>query len=150
MTYDLRRGQDSLNSRTHANFMTLSHEDDEGDGYPYWFGRIIGVFHAMVQHSGPDSSSLEPQRMEFLWVRWYGRALEHHGGWKAKHLHQIGFVDSTDPAAFGFLDPREVIRGIHLIPAFMFGQTSKLLSRSPMARDKNENDKDWHGYYVSM
>lgn len=27
-TYDLHRAQDSLNLRTHADFMTLSHEDD--------------------------------------------------------------------------------------------------------------------------
>jgi len=87
----------------------------------------------MVQHSGPDSRSLEPQQMEFLWVRWYGWALEHHGGWKAKHLHQIGFVDSSNPAAFGFLDPQEVIQGVYLIPAFKDGQTSKLLSGSSIA-----------------
>jgi len=113
--------------------MTLSHEGDEGDRYPYWCGQIIGVFHAMVQHSGPDSHSLELQPMEFLWVRWYGQALEHRGGWKVKHLHQIGFVDSSDPAAFGFLDLQEVIRSIHLIPAFKNGQTPKLLSGSSIA-----------------
>ena len=41
-TYDLRRAQDSLNPRTHADFMTLSHEDhddmDPGKTFPYWFG----------------------------------------------------------------------------------------------------------------
>ena len=101
-----------------------------------------------MQHSGPDLHSLKLQQMEFLWVRWYGQALEHHGGWKAKHLHQIGFVDSSDPAAFGFLDSREVIQGVHLIPAFKDGQTSKLLSGSSIAQDENENNEDWHGYYV--
>ncbi|KAG2029536.1 hypothetical protein BDR03DRAFT_825481, partial [Suillus americanus] len=47
-TYDLRREQDSLNSRTHADIMVLSHEDDEANGHPYWYARIIGVFHALV------------------------------------------------------------------------------------------------------
>ena len=56
--------------------------------------------------------------MEFLWVQWYGWDLDHAGGWKVKHLHHIGFVDGDDSATFGFLDPGEVIHGIHLIPAF--------------------------------
>jgi hypothetical protein len=34
-TYDLRRAQDSLNSRTHPDIMVLSHEDD--GTHPYWF-----------------------------------------------------------------------------------------------------------------
>jgi len=33
-TYNLCCGQDPLNSRTHADFMTLSHEDNKDDGYP--------------------------------------------------------------------------------------------------------------------
>ena len=85
-TYDLRRSQDSLNSRTHADIMVLSHED-QGTGqtraHPYWYARIIGIFHAMVQHTGRHSQSSEPQHMSFLWVRWYGRDLKHRAGWNA-------------------------------------------------------------------
>ena len=97
--------QDSLNPWTHTDFMTLSHED-EGDGYrkhPYWYGQILGVFHAMVQYSGPGSCSVDPQHMEFLWVRWYGQDLDHAGGWKAKHLHCIGFVDGDNSPHLAFL-----------------------------------------------
>ena len=111
-TYDLRRSQDSLNSRTHANIMVLSHED-QGAGqtraHPYWYAQIIGIFHAMVQHTGRHSQSSEPQHMSFLWVRWYGRDLKHRAGWNAKRLHRVGFVDSDDPFAFGFLDLQHVI-----------------------------------------
>ena len=60
--------------------------------------------------------------MEFLWVEWYGQDLDHVGGWKEKHPHHVGFVDGEDLATFGFLDPQEVIHGIHLIPAFAHGQ----------------------------
>ena len=62
-TYDLHRAQDSLNSHTHADFMTLSHEDDLPDHkrFPYWFGRIIGLFHTVVQYHGPGSQTMEPQ-----------------------------------------------------------------------------------------
>jgi hypothetical protein len=57
------------------------------------------------------------------------------------------FVDSLDPEAFGFLDPGEVIRGVHIIPAFAHGRTSDLLGPS-ISRQPAENDKDWLYYYV--
>ena len=84
--------------------------------------------------------------MEFLWVRWFGRELSHRAGWKAKRLHHVGF-DEQDQ--FGFLDPNDVIRGVHLIPAFEHGQISDKLGPS-IARQPDENDKDWAYYYVNM
>jgi len=73
-TYDVRRAQDSLNPRMHADFMVLSHENqDTAEPHPYWYGRIVGIFHAQVRHIGPRSSSTEIRRMDFLWVRWFGR-----------------------------------------------------------------------------
>lgn len=132
--------------------MMLSHEDDEDEHnkHPYWYGRIIGVFHAMVQYTGPGSRSIDPQRMEFLWVRWLGRDLGHAGGWKAQHLHRVGFVDGSDTSAFGFLDPQAVIRGVHLIPAFAYGRTRELLPPSSLGRVLSEDDEDWQKFYVSM
>ena len=142
-THHLRRCQDSLNPRTHSNIMVLSHEDD--DTHPYWYAKIIGVFHAIVQHpSKPD-----PTPMDFLWVRWYGRNISHHSGWKSKHLPRIGFVDSDDELPFGFLDPLHIIRGCHLIPAFHHGRTDDLLPPS-IARLETENNEDWLYYYVNM
>lgn len=124
--------------------MVLSHEDD--DTHPYWYAKIIGIFHAIVQHpSKPD-----PVPMDFLWVRWYGRNILHPSGWKSKHWHlpRIGFVDS-DELPFGFLDPLHVIRGCHLIPAFHHGHTDDLLPPS-IARLETENDEDWLYFYVNM
>ena len=42
------------------------------DTHPYWYARIIGIFHAMVLQIGPKSKSQEPKKMEFLFVRWFG------------------------------------------------------------------------------
>src|SRR5438876_11157214 len=50
-TYDLRCLQDSLNPQSHSDFMVLSHESEE-DPHPYWYGCIIGVFHALLHHVG--------------------------------------------------------------------------------------------------
>ena len=144
-TYDLRRAQDSLNPRTHANVMVLAHEDDAEISHPYWYARIIGIFHAFVNHH----SSPEPVHMDFLWVRWYGRDVGHRAGWNIKHLHRVGFVDGNDPLAFGFLDPSLIIRGCHLIPAFAHGRTKDLLPPS-LARLNAENDTDSTFYYVNM
>lgn len=145
-TYDVRRAQDSLNPRTHADFMVLGH--DEGpDVYPYWFGRIVGVFHADVLHTGAQSTSPEPQRMDFLWVRWFVRDTTYKSGSKAKCLCRITFDDDTD-YAFGFLDPQEIIRAVHLTPAFAHGRSAEALGPS-LVRHPRENDEDWNFYYVS-
>lgn len=151
-TYDMRRAQDSINPRTHANIMMLSHEDDseEVDWHPYWYGQVIGVFHVMVKHLGSWSKSSEPQRIDFLWVRWFGRE---NGvpltSFDTLRLPRIGFVPDDDPRPFGFVDPNEVLRAAHLIPAFAHGRTGNLLPSSSV-RQPREEDKDSVFYYVNM
>ena len=140
----MRRQQDSVNPRTHADVIVLAHEDDTA--HPFWYARVIGVFHAMVYHRGHSSA---PQRMDFLWVRWFGLDTDAPGGWARKRLHSVSFIPGDDEGAFGFLDPQEVIRGVHLIPAFARGHTSERLGPS-IACQEREADEDWEGYYVNM
>ena len=71
--------------------------------------------------------------MDLLWVRWFGRELGYASGWDTRRLHRLGFIPHDQPDAFGFLDPADVIRGIHLIPAFAHG-----------------HDEEWVYYYVNM
>ena len=78
MTYDLRRDQDSVNPRTHADIMVTAHEDESANvPHPYWYARAIGIFHANVALQGGDTP---PKRMDFLWVHWFGRDY-HKSGW---------------------------------------------------------------------
>jgi hypothetical protein len=144
----MRRAQDSMNPRTHADVMVLSHEDEENEKkrHPYWYARIIGIFHANVRHVGPMSKCSDPRKREFLWVRWFGRDMKYRAGWKARRLHRIGFADYD---SFGFLNPKEVIRGVHLLPAFAHGRTSAYLGPS-IARQPSEKHEDWMYYYVGM
>ena len=127
-TYDCRRDQDVINTRTRSDVMVLANEEDnESNQHPYWYARVIGIFHAMVSRVGGSTY----ERMDFLWVRWYGLDTAARSGFKARQLHQIGFLDSNeDTGAFGFIDPHDIIRAVHLIPAFHFGTTSQLLSPS--------------------
>ncbi|KAJ3512102.1 hypothetical protein NLJ89_g3716 [Agrocybe chaxingu] len=151
-TYDLRRDQDSLNPRTHADIMILSPENEEKnkDPHPYWYGRILGIFHVNVRHRGPLSSSREPQRMEFLFVRWFGRDFTPRPGWKTKRLLRVGFVPGNEATAFGFLDPAQVVRAVHLIPAFAWGKVTKFLARSVIARSATDPIEDWQLFYVAI
>ena len=52
------------------------------------------------------------------------------------------------PGAFGLLDPAEVIRGIHMIPAFAHGHVDKL-GKSIACRPQDE-DEDWRYFYIRM
>ncbi|KAJ3494201.1 hypothetical protein NLJ89_g10856 [Agrocybe chaxingu] len=151
-TYDIRRDQDSLNPRTHADIMVLSPENEEENEnpHPYWYARILGIFHVDVRYRGPCSTSREPKRMEFLFVRWFGRDFTPRPGWKTKRLLRLGFVPGNSEMAFGFLDPSQVIRAVHLIPAFAWGKVTKYLGRSVIARSVTDPIEDWQLYYVSI
>jgi len=151
----MRRAQDSLNPRIqgHGDVMVLSPENDKENEnpHPYWYACTLGVYHVNVRHLGPNSKSDQPQHMEFLFVRWFGRDLTLEPGWKAKRLLRLGFVPGNDETAFGFLDPTQVIRAVHLIPAFTWGHVTKYLTqRSVIARGLKEPDEDWQLYYVNM
>ncbi|KAK2459860.1 hypothetical protein APHAL10511_008124 [Amanita phalloides] len=151
-TYDLRREQDTINIRTKPDIMLLSREDSPNeDGlqyHPYWYARVIGIFHTYVIHAGPASKNMLPQRMDFIQVRWFGRDND-RSGWKSRRLLKIGFFDLQSPGAFGFIDPALIIRGAFLEPAFAFGCADDLFPLS-IARQPSERDTDWQFYYVNI
>lgn len=143
-SYDMRREQDSVNVRTHPYIMVLAHEDEDEEDkmHPYWYAKVLGIFHVNVRISG----SLDIMRMDFLWVHWFGRDPDHSGGFKTHRLHRIGLLDPTSAESFGFLDPSDVLRAVHLIPTFSVGR----LPAPPDDLDANEDDTDWAFFYVSM
>ncbi|EGN94895.1 hypothetical protein SERLA73DRAFT_155586 [Serpula lacrymans var. lacrymans S7.3] len=150
-TYDLRREQDSINPRTHPDIMVLAHEDPDEteEPHPYWYTRVIKIFHINVKHHSGQSKLSEPQQMDVLWVRWFARDTSTPTGWAAKRWHRVGFMDGLEPGAFGFLDPDVVIRGIHLIPAFAYGRTDEYLPPS-ITRQPNETNEDWAFFDVNI
>jgi hypothetical protein len=132
--------------------MVLSREDRE-DKHPFWYARVIKICHIFVRDSGSENQAKyaprEPQRVDVLWVRWFRLDTDAQGGWSKKHLHGIFFIPWDEPAAFGFLDPAQVIRGIHLIPNFPRGQTDARLPLS-IARLVEDKHEDWDSYYINM
>ncbi len=53
-TYDMRRGYDTINPRTHP-FVMVASSENAPDPHPFWYAAVLGVFHANVQHVGKDS-----------------------------------------------------------------------------------------------
>lgn len=143
-SYDMRRSQDSMNPRNRADIMTLSHEDDTQ--HPFAYARILGIFHADVVRNVPDASTI-PKSIDFLWVRWYEIDMTYQAGFKRKRLFRLKFMPDDDLNAYGFLNPDEVIRGAHIIPAFHHGSTDGFAPS--LARNVDELD-DWVYYYVNL
>lgn len=150
-TYDGRRVQDHINTGDHANIMMLAHEPEEAENpHPYWYARVIGIYHASVLYNDPKSWNKQRNDMDFVWIRWLGPSENYTGGWKAKRLHRVGFVHPKDQSPlFGFLDPANIIRGVHLLPATHYGRSTCGLPPS-IARPESDDNKDWNYFYVDM
>jgi hypothetical protein len=145
-TYDLRREYDAINLRTHPDVMVLSGETKPT--HPYWYARVLGIYHMDVwlNVEGP----IKRHQMEVLYVRWLAPLADHQSGMACARLPKVAFVDESDRDAFGFLDPAQVIRSSHLIPAFASGRgTSSLREGKSFARQCGDTN-DWEAYYVGM
>ena len=147
-TYDVSRGQDSLNSRNHADVMVLS-RNETATNHPFEYARIIGIFHVETLHNVAGGASDIPTMQEALWVCWFKVDGHNNAGFAKKCLHRVEFLPSSNPNAFGFLDPDEVIHTTHLIPAFHHGPTEEFLCGLSVGRAEGEVD-DWQYFYVNM
>ena len=65
----------------------------------------------------------------------------HAARWSAHRLHRVGFLSADSPGTFEFIDPFDIICGVHMILAFAHGTIGEC--------DNNDN-KDWLYYYVGM
>ncbi|KAL7283556.1 hypothetical protein ACG7TL_002990 [Trametes sanguinea] len=120
----------------------------------YMYARVIKVLH--VNTRLVDAPNHEFERMDILWVRWFELDPSFVGGFEAKRLHRLRFVPIDAPDdSFGFIDPCDVIRGTHLIPAFAHGSTDELLPGRTIARqntpfDQDDGDIDFRYHYVNI
>jgi len=150
-TYDGRRSQETINSfSSHNNIIVLNGSQDEdrqsAERHPFRYARVLGIYHANIVYVGPGMVNYQPIRMEFLWVRWYEHSTKTGNGWESRKLDRIHFPSVYEDDAFGFVDPLDVLRSCHIIPAFAQGklrQDGTGLSRP--ARDSS----DWVTYHVN-
>ena len=155
-TYDMQCAQDSFNPRNHCDFMALAPSSNEGpaSGHPFVYGRILGIFHAYVRYAEAGlRTQHEYRQVDFLWVRWFRLDSTFDAGWDSRRHFCLQFIPSSMPGAFGFMDPSDVLRSVHAIPAFAYGRTSKLLpyrySIGRQPRELDEYHKEWKFYFVN-
>jgi hypothetical protein len=85
--------------------------------HPFRYAKVLGIYHANPYLAGSGHPLAHPSRVEFLWVRWY-EVVEQGNRFE---LDRIQFCPFQSPAGFGFLDPAEVIRSVHIPPQFSKG-----------------------------
>ncbi|PBK92322.1 hypothetical protein ARMGADRAFT_931262, partial [Armillaria gallica] len=150
-TYDVHRDQDSINPQTHSDVIVLANESETDSTHPYWYARIIGIFHVDICYNNPegDFKNQKVFQIDFAWVCWFGFDASHHSGFTAKWPHYVGIVDGTDPGAFGFLNLDDIIQAVHLIPVYKLGQIPEFLPPS-IACWPEDKDQDYKWYSVDM
>jgi hypothetical protein len=146
-TYDVRREQDIINPHTsHCDIMMLASDNDDDDSHPYWYARVIGIFHVNVIYTGTGMLDYLPRRLDFLWVRWFQYDATHSIGWDRYKLDPLRFPPLSSRHAFGFVDPRNVLRACHIVQGFKSGKLhSDGVSISRCAQDGG----DWRRYFVN-
>jgi hypothetical protein len=149
-TYDVRRGTDIINPGTdRCNIMLLADNVDAANGsstqHHFLYARVLGVYHANVVYTGPGMCDYEARRLDFLWVRWYEVIDPATSGWGNSRLDSIRFPPMNRDSAFGFVDPKDVLRGCHIMPKFAKGKRHvDGIGMSRCAKDS----KDYNCYYV--
>jgi hypothetical protein len=148
-TYDVRRCQDVINpSTSHRDIMLLADLPEESEvesSHPFLYARVLGIFHVNVIYNGPGMLDYAPRKLYFLWVRWFeyvGKTVT----WDDRRLDSVRFPPTASDEAFGFVDPRDVLRSCHILQAFKHGKVhSDGIGLSPCAHDS----QDWRQYSVN-
>jgi hypothetical protein len=147
-TYDVRRSQDLINPNTRRrDIMLLSNDDDDDDeSHPFRYARVLGVYHVNVVYTGPGMLDYVARRMDFLWVRWFQYSTIHSAQWADYRLDHVHFPPISSDDAFGFLDPKDVLRACHIIAGFASMKVHcDAISISKLANDS----QDWRCYRVN-
>ncbi|KAF9532139.1 hypothetical protein CPB83DRAFT_832803 [Crepidotus variabilis] len=154
-SYNIQRESDTITLQRRPDVILKAPppEDFENEAEPerFWYARVLGIYHAKVSSLHPQvQGGREYRNMDFLFVRWFGYEQHYKYGFKDARLPKIGFVSAADNFAFGFLDPRHVIRAVHLIPSFVDGRTSDLLPVPKSHGQPPDEIDDWANFYVNV
>ena len=126
--------------------MALRDDNDMGhNGHGFIYGKVLGVYHVNVIYMGAGMVDFTPLRVEFLWVCWYA-PMEQVSSWDTSTLDRLEFLPMDNESSFSFIDPADVLRGCHIIPAFSKGRRHPDgLGVLACTGDKD----DWREYYVN-
>ena len=133
---------------SHHDIMLLANNtcSDEGSNHPFLYARVLGIYHVNVIYTGEGSLDYTARRVEFLWVRWFEYDRNRSVNWADLIIDPIRFPPMADEQAFGFVDPRNVLRSCHIVPAFARGRArADGIGLSKLVCDS----RDWSRYRVN-
>ncbi|KAI0350553.1 hypothetical protein OH77DRAFT_1488941 [Trametes cingulata] len=145
-SYDMRREQDSVNPRSHADILMLA---PPGDTHPYLYARVISIFHVNAFLLGPNDTEADPELIHVLWIRWFEVDTSVPAGFEARRPYRLRFAQ-LDEEPFTFIAPSQVLRGVHIIPAFHHGRSDVALPYASVTRGADCANDDYKYYYVGM
>ncbi|KAI0057935.1 hypothetical protein BV25DRAFT_1872245 [Artomyces pyxidatus] len=149
-SYDVRRDQDIIHCGTNnRDVMVLASGALDREAMPathrFWFARVLGIYHVNAVYTGSGMLDYNPRRIDFLWVRWFNHSVAEAMTWDKCELDPVHFPPTNNEESFGFLDPDDVIRCCHIIPAFARGMAQVGKKPSKLAGEV----EDWRGYYIN-
>jgi hypothetical protein len=102
-------------------------DDAEGSLIPanphhFLYARVLGGYHVNAIYTGPGMHDFESRRFDFLWVRWFEVVNPGSSGWSNSKLDSVRFPPMNENRSFGFVDPKDVLRGCHILPVFAKGK----------------------------
>jgi hypothetical protein len=128
--------------------LLASHEDGSASSsvaHHFLYARVLGAYHANVIYTGPGMRDYNARRFDFLWVQWFEIIDPASSGWYNSTLDTVRFPPMHHDDSFGFVDPKDVLRGCHILPAFAKGKRhTNGVGVSRCAKD----GKDYKFYYV--
>ncbi|KIJ17513.1 hypothetical protein PAXINDRAFT_39838, partial [Paxillus involutus ATCC 200175] len=93
-------------------------------GHHFCYARVLGIYHANIIYTGSDSRDYRPCHIKFLWVHWF-ELVAAPSGWAHAMLDQLRLAPVDADDTFGFIDPADILRCCHLIPAFADGRANE-------------------------
>lgn len=154
-TYDVRRAADIINAgTTRCNIMLLAdetHDSDHANPHHFLYARVLGAYHTNVIYTGPGMRDYEARRLDFLWVRWYEVVDPQSSGWDNLMLDSVHFPPMREDDAFGFIDPKDVLRTCHILPNFAKGKRhANGAGVSRCAKDSTDYKRYYIGRWVQL
>ena len=146
-SYDVRRDVDFISTGTAGrcnDVMVLAPETVRIYGHPFWYARVLGIYHVNVVYTGEGNTNFLPRRLDFLWVRWY----ELEDRLDMSRLHRLSFPPTSDSHSFGFLDPDNVLRACHIIPVYQEGLACQIGPGLSCCGQEHDHT-DWNSYNVN-
>lgn len=143
VTYNVCCADDILNPNTeHCDIIVLHSPENANDHQWFCYTRIIGIYHANVQYTGPGMKDYTPWQMDFLHVQWFEWVPQQD----LHYLEAVRFVCMNDAIVFNFMDLADILRSCDLLLAFRFGRCHQgQIAMLPIVHDS----EDWNLYYVN-